>query len=68
MVRCTPFLETEGKKVDVEKFSVMRLWLNQIVPLAEIGGSRTEVKVWNNNLKNDKQTWSKVKERIVVLA
>jgi len=69
IVRCTSFLETRGKKVGADKLLGMCTWLIwEIIPLAEIGGSRREVKFQNGNLKDEKKVWPRTRERIVIQA
>lgn len=68
-VRCTSFLETRGKKVGADKLLGMCTWLIwEIIPLAEIGGPRREVKFQNGNLKDEKKVWPRTRERIVIQA
>ena len=64
--RCTSFLETRGKKVGTDKLGTCTWLIWEIIPLAEIGGSRREVKVRNGNLKDEKKVWPRTGERVVI--
>lgn len=49
-----------------DKLLGMCMWLTwEISPLVKIRASRREVKVWNGNLKNEKEVWPRTRERIV---